>query len=90
MFQFQDDYYQILNLHPKCSKKEIIQAYRRQALKWHPDKNKAENAHHMFVKIAEAYEILSDVKKRTTYDAYYFSGESRFQDGKSTKTHKKS
>ena len=89
-FQFQDDYYQILNLHPKCSKKDIIQAYRRQALKWHPDKNKAENAHHMFVKIAEAYEVLSDIEKRTTYDAYYFSGESRFQDGKSTKTHKKS
>ena len=89
-FQFQDDYYKILNLNPKCSKKEIVQSYRRHALKWHPDKNKAENAHHMFVKIAEAYEVLSDIEKRNMYDAYYFSGKSRFQDEKSTKTHKKS
>ena len=34
--------------------------------------------------------VLSDIEKRNTYDAYYFSGESRFQDGKSTKTHKNS
>ena len=39
-FQFQDDYYKILNLNPKCSKKEIIQAYRRHALKWHPDRHR--------------------------------------------------
>jgi DnaJ-class molecular chaperone len=87
-FQFQDDYYQILNVKPKCTKKEITQAYRKQALKWHPDKNKTENAHHMFVKIAEAYEVLSDTVKRNTYDAYYFSEESRSQDANFTKTHK--
>ena len=44
----------------------------------------------MFVKIAEAYEILSDPVKRNKYDSYYFSGKSRFQSKKSTKTYKNS
>lgn len=90
MFQFQDDYYDILNINPNSTKKDIVRAYRTLALKWHPDKNKSENAHHMFVKISEAYEVLSDVKKKHRYDTYYFNEKSRYQDENFTKTHKKS
>lgn len=89
-FQFQDDYYDILKIPPECTKKDIIRAYRKLALKWHPDKNKAKDAHYMFVKIAEAYEILSDPMKRSKYDAYYFSEKTRFGEQKTPKTHKKS
>ena len=42
----------------------------------------------MFVKIAEAYEILSDSEKRNRYDTYYFSDKSHFSDQENTKTHK--
>jgi DnaJ-class molecular chaperone len=86
MLKFQDDYYDILNIKPTSSNKEVIQAYRRLALKWHPDKNHADNAHHMFVKIAEAYEVLSDSTKRNKYDSYYFSANSRFESAKNEKT----
>ena len=61
---FQDDYYNILKIPHNCTKKDVIRAYRKLALKWHPDKNKAKNAHYMFVKIAEAYEVLSDSAKK--------------------------
>lgn len=89
MFQFQDDYYDILNVNPNSTKKDIVRAYRTLALKWHPDKNKSKNAHHMFVKIAEAYEVLSDPKKKHRYDAYYFNDKPRYKDENFTKTHKK-
>ena len=66
-----DNYYHILNVDPLCTKKEIIMAYRRLALKWHPDKNKDPTAHDKFVKIAEAYEVLSDTNKRNKYNKYF-------------------
>ena len=90
MFQFQDDYYDILNVNPNSTKKDITRAYRTLALKWHPDKNKSENAHHRFIKISEAYEVLSDTKKKHRYDGYYFNEKSHYQDVNFTKTHKNS
>ena len=62
------NYYEILGLQRTCTKKDITFAYRKLALKWHPDKNKDPNAHTMFIKISEAYQVLSDTNKRANYD----------------------
>lgn len=64
------DFYEILEVDKKATEDEIKKAYRRLALKWHPDKNptnKAE-AEDKFKLIAEAYEVLSDKDKRRRYD----------------------
>jgi len=61
-----DDYYVVLGLQRKASPEEIKKAYKKAALKWHPDKNpdtKTE-AEKKFQKISEAYDVLSDEKKR--------------------------
>jgi DnaJ-class molecular chaperone len=66
--------YQRLGLsNTKCSPKDIQKAYRRKALKHHPDKvpkAQREKAEKEFKKIGEAYEILSDPEKRKLYDSY--------------------
>ena len=64
------DYYKILGISKGAADEDIKKAYRKQALKWHPDKNKAANAEEKFKEIAEAYEVLSDPKKREIYDQY--------------------
>lgn len=64
------DYYKILGIAKGAGDDDIKKAYRKQALKWHPDKNKAANAEQKFKEIAEAYEVLSDPKKREIYDQY--------------------
>lgn len=64
------DYYKILGIAKGASDDDIKKAYRKQALKWHPDKNKAANAEEKFKEVAEAYEVLSDPKKREIYDQY--------------------
>lgn len=65
------DYYEILEV-DKTSDKEIIKkAYRKMALKYHPDRNPGnKSAEEMFKKINEAYEVLSDEEKRQVYDRY--------------------
>ncbi len=63
-----EDYYSILGVSKTATEKEIKSAYRKQALKWHPDKNKEPGAEDQFKKITKAYETLSDTKKRSTYD----------------------
>ncbi|XP_078722781.1 dnaJ homolog subfamily B member 6 isoform X1 [Lampetra fluviatilis] len=64
------DYYQVLGIQPTSSQEEIKKAYRRLALKWHPDKNpeSKEMAERKFKEIAEAYDVLSDKSKREAFD----------------------
>ncbi|XP_051893828.1 dnaJ homolog subfamily B member 5 [Pristis pectinata] len=64
------NYYNILGINSEASDDEIKKAYRKMALKFHPDKNKEPNAEEKFKEIAEAYEVLSDPKKRSIYDQY--------------------
>ncbi|NXN93047.1 DNJB6 protein, partial [Rhinopomastus cyanomelas] len=66
------DYYEVLGVQKQASAEDIKKAYRKLALKWHPDKNpdNKEEAERQFKQVAEAYEVLSDVKKRDIYDRY--------------------
>jgi len=64
------DYYKTLGISKGANEDEIKKAYRKMALKYHPDKNKSSGAEEKFKAIAEAYEVLSDPKKREIYDKY--------------------
>ena len=63
------DYYQILGVSRNATQEEIKHAYRRLALKYHPDRNKSKEAEEKFKEINEAYAVLSDPQKRQQYDA---------------------
>ncbi|XP_075773809.1 dnaJ homolog subfamily B member 6-B-like isoform X1 [Pelodiscus sinensis] len=65
-------YYDVLHVPADASEDDIKKAYRKAALKWHPDKNpeNKERAEQRFKEIAEAYEVLSDKSKRELYDRY--------------------
>ena len=64
-----EDYYDILGISKNASAAEINKAYRKMAIKYHPDKNPDDTkAEDMFKKSAEAYEVLSDPDKRARYD----------------------
>lgn len=62
------DYYKILGVTKKATEQEIKKAYKKLALKYHPDKNKERGAEEKFKELAEAYEVLSDKRKREIYD----------------------
>ncbi|KAI8331933.1 hypothetical protein BC941DRAFT_403260 [Chlamydoabsidia padenii] len=66
------DYYAILGVSKTASDDELKKAYRKQALKWHPDRNKdnAEKAKEKFQEVGEAFEVLSDKNKRAIFDQY--------------------
>lgn len=64
------DFYKILGISKTATDDEIKKAYRKLALKYHPDKNKTPQAEERFKEIAEAYEVLSDKKKRDIFDQY--------------------
>jgi len=65
-----EDYYQVLGVDKKAAADEIKKAYRKLALKWHPDKNPNKGAKEKFKKISEAYAVLSDTEKRQQYDQF--------------------
>lgn len=64
------DYYKILGVSKDASEDDLKKAYRKMALKYHPDKNKSPGAEEKFKEIAEAYDVLSDPKKREIFDKY--------------------
>eukprot|EP00792_Barthelona_sp_PAP020_P005521 TRINITY_DN2681_c0_g1_i2.p1 TRINITY_DN2681_c0_g1~~TRINITY_DN2681_c0_g1_i2.p1 ORF type:complete len:403 (+),score=130.99 TRINITY_DN2681_c0_g1_i2:63-1271(+) len=64
------EFYDILGVSPNASKADIRKAYRKLAVKYHPDKNKAEDATDKFAAINAAYEVLKDDEKRELYDKY--------------------
>lgn len=71
---FAKDYYKILGIPRDASDREIKKAFRKLAVKYHPDKNKQKDAEAKFREIAEAYEVLSDEKKRRQYDQFGSEG----------------
>ena len=73
------DYYEILELARDASEDDVKKAYRRQAVKYHPDKNPGDKAaEEKFKEATEAYEVLKDPQKRRAYDQY---GHAAFQQG---------
>ena len=68
------DYYDILGIDKNADKKQIKKAYRKLALKYHPDKNPSKEAEEKFKEISEAYAVLSDDEKRQMYDQYGHAG----------------
>lgn len=73
------DYYQILGVSNNADEREIKKAYKRLAIKFHPDRNPGSaEAEAKFKKIKEAYEVLTDAQKRAAYDQY---GHAAFEQG---------
>ena len=69
------DYYEVLGLSKNATDDEIKKAYRRIAIKWHPDRNPGDKeAEEKFKEAAEAYDVLHDPQKRQQYDQFGFEG----------------
>ena len=69
------DYYEVLGVSKGATKDEIKKAYRKHALKYHPDKNPGnKEAEEKFKEAAEAYEVLSNDEKKARYDQFGHAG----------------
>lgn len=64
------DYYEVLGVGKNASDAELKSAYRKLALKWHPDRNKETGAETKFKEVNEAYEVLSNPQKKSQYDQF--------------------
>jgi DnaJ-class molecular chaperone with C-terminal Zn finger domain len=73
------DFYEILGVSKSADEREIKKAYKRLAMKYHPDRNPGDKeAETKFKEVKEAYEILTDAQKRAAYDQY---GHAAFEQG---------
>lgn len=74
--ELKEDYYKVMEIAKHATAEDIKKAYRKLALRYHPDKNPGdpETAAVQFKKISEAFAVLSDPKRRQTYDTYGHSG----------------
>lgn len=89
------DYYDVLGTNKNASPEELKKSYRKQALQWHPDRNKDAKATEKFKEINEAYEVLANPKKKEAYDQFGHAafgsgpaGFGGFEGGPSTQTHR--
>src|SRR5262252_7386570 len=73
------DYYEILGVERSCSDGDLKAAFRKLAMKYHPDRNPGDkNCEHQFKEINEAYDVLKDDQKRAAYDRF---GHAAFEHG---------
>ena len=77
-----NDYYDVLGVPRDAANDDIKKAFRRLAMKYHPDRNKDDGAEARFKEIGEAYEVLSDAEKRTAYDRFGHAGLQGFDFGR--------
>src|SRR3989344_3680456 len=68
------DYYEILGISKNASKDDIKKAYKKLAVKYHPDSSGDKSTEEKFKELSEAYAVLSDNEKKKIYDAYGHSG----------------
>lgn len=73
----EDDYYKILEIDRNASQEDIKKAYRKLAMKYHPDKSKDPDTQEHFKKISEAYQVLTDEEKKNLYDKFGKEGVER-------------
>ena len=70
------DYYEVLGVEKSASERDLKNAFRSLARKYHPDRSSEENAEDKFKEIQEAYAVLSDAEKRAQYDRFGHNGPS--------------
>lgn len=76
------DYYEVLGVPRNASAEDVKKAFRRLAMRFHPDRNKEDGAEARFKEIGEAYEVLSDPEKRSAYDRFGHAGLQGFDFGR--------